>query len=73
VKITLVDGTVLEENQPHPRGGLEDPLPPGEIEEKFRANARLSLSAEKVERILDKVRQLERLPGIAQLTDQMTP
>jgi 2-methylcitrate dehydratase PrpD len=73
VKITLVDGTVLEENQPHQRGGLEDPLPPGEIEEKFRANARLSLSAEKVERILDKVRQLERLPGIAQLTDQMTP
>jgi 2-methylcitrate dehydratase PrpD len=73
VKITLDDGTVLEENQPHPRGGLEDPLPPGEIEEKFRANARLALSAEKVERILVNVKQLERLPAIAQLTDQMMP
>jgi 2-methylcitrate dehydratase PrpD len=73
VKITLDDGTLLEENQPHPRGGLEDPLPPQEIEEKFRANARLALPAAKVERILDNVRQLERLPAIAQLTDQMMP
>jgi 2-methylcitrate dehydratase PrpD len=73
VKITLEDGTVLEENQAHPRGGLEDPLPPGEIEEKFRANARLALSAAKVERILDNVRQLERLPAISQLTDHLVP
>ncbi len=73
VKITLDDGTVLDENQPHPRGGLEDPLPPGEIEEKFRANARLALPAANVERTLVKVKQLERLPAIAQLTDQMMP
>lgn len=73
VMITLDDGTVLEENQPHPRGGLEDPLPPGEIEEKFRANARLALPGIKVERILDSVRQLERLPAIAALADQLTP
>ena len=73
VKITLDDGTVLEENQPYPRGGLEDPLPPGEIEEKFRANARLALPAMKVERILANVKQLERLPAIARLTDQLTP
>jgi 2-methylcitrate dehydratase PrpD len=73
VKITLNDRTVLEENQPHPRGGLEDPLPPGEIEEKFRANARLALSAAKVERILANVKQLERLPAISALADQLTP
>jgi 2-methylcitrate dehydratase PrpD len=73
VKITLDDGTVLEENQPHPRGGLEDPLLPGEIEEKFRANARLALPAMKVERILDNVKQLERLPAISALADQLTP
>jgi len=73
VKITLDDGTVLEENQPHPRGGLEDPLPPKEIEEKFRAIARLALSAEKVERILDNVRQLERLTAIAELSDLLAP
>ena len=73
VKINLDDGTVLEENQPHPRGGFEDPLPPGEIEEKFRSNARLALPEGKVEEILDSVRRLERLPAIAQLTDHLIP
>jgi 2-methylcitrate dehydratase PrpD len=73
VKITLDDGTELEENQLHPRGGLEDPLPPDEIAEKFCANARLALSAAKVERILDNVTQLERLPAISQLTDHLRP
>ena len=73
VKITLDDGTVLEENQRHPRGGFEDPLPPQEIEEKFRANARLALPKTKVERISETVRQLERLPAISQLTDHLVP
>ncbi len=50
VKIFLNDGTVLEENQPYPRGGYEEPLPPEEIEEKFRANARLALPLTTVER-----------------------
>ncbi|MGH7775296.1 MAG: MmgE/PrpD family protein [Candidatus Binatia bacterium] len=48
VKIRLKDGKILEENQPYPRGGLESPLPPAEIEEKFRANAMLALPQEKV-------------------------
>jgi 2-methylcitrate dehydratase PrpD len=73
VKITLEDGTVLEENQPHPRGGLEDPLPPEEIEEKFRANARLALPEEKVERILDSARRLEQLSSIGTLSDLLSP
>jgi 2-methylcitrate dehydratase PrpD len=73
VKITLNDGTVLEENQAHPRGGLEDPLPPGEIEEKFRANARLALPEEKVERILDSARRLEQLSSIGTLSDLLSP
>ncbi len=30
VKVRMKDDTVLEENQPHPRGGFEDPLPPEE-------------------------------------------
>jgi 2-methylcitrate dehydratase PrpD len=73
VKIILNDGTVLEENQAHPRGGLEDPLLPAEVEEKFRANARLALPPANVEKVLELVRQLERLTAIAQLTDQLTP
>jgi 2-methylcitrate dehydratase PrpD len=73
VKIFLDDGTVLEENQPYPRGGLEDPLAPGEIEEKFRANARLALTADRVEAILDSVRRLEQLPSIGTLSDLLSP
>ena len=73
VKITMEDGTVLEENQPHPRGGLEAPLAPAEIEAKFHANARLALPAEKVERIMAAARRLEQLSAISALTDLLTP
>jgi 2-methylcitrate dehydratase PrpD len=38
VRMTLMDGTVVEERQPHIRGGASEPLPRVEIEEKFRGN-----------------------------------
>lgn len=38
VRITMRDGRVLEERQPHLRGGHREPLSRAEIEEKFRAN-----------------------------------
>jgi len=69
VKVIMADGKVFEENQPHPRGGLEDPLPPAEVEEKFRANARLALPVERGEKILDMVKHLEELPSIAPLSE----
>jgi 2-methylcitrate dehydratase PrpD len=69
VKIRLADGRILEENQPHPRGGWESPLPREEIEQKFRANARLALAAEKVDRIIDSVQKLEHLSSITALSD----
>ncbi len=71
VKIKLVDGTVLEENQPHPRGGLESPLPPEEIVVKFRANARLALSEGQLDVIVKSVKTLEQLPSITILTDHL--
>lgn len=73
VKIRLEDGTVLEENQSHPRGGLEEPLLPQEIEGKFRANAGLALRAAQVDRIVDSVGGLEQLPSIAVLGDLLSP
>jgi 2-methylcitrate dehydratase PrpD len=73
VKIVLDDGSVLDENQPHPRGGFEDPLPPVEIEAKFRANAELALPAGKVDEIIEIIQKLERLPVITRLTDQLSP
>jgi 2-methylcitrate dehydratase PrpD len=39
VKMTLRDGRVFEERQPHIRGGVEEPLSAGELERKFRGNA----------------------------------
>ncbi len=73
VKIRLEDGTILEENQTHPRGGLEEPLPSEEIAAKFRANARMALSAEGAERVINAVKNLERLPAITMLTDLLQP
>jgi 2-methylcitrate dehydratase PrpD len=71
VRIRLNDGRVVEENQAHPRGGLESPLPPEEIVEKFRANARLALSENKLRWLIDTVRNLEQLPAIATLGDSL--
>lgn len=73
VKIKMADGTLLEENQAHPRGGLESPLPPEEIKEKFRANARLALPEAKVERIIDIIDHLEELTSIGDLGDLLSP
>ncbi len=73
VKIRLEDGRILEENQAHPRGGLEEPLSAQEIEAKFRANARLALSVETIERILGLVKQLEELSRVNILSDLLNP
>jgi 2-methylcitrate dehydratase PrpD len=73
VKVTMNDGSVLEENQAHPRGGFEDPLPPEEIEEKFRGNARLALPVSKVDEIVKTVNRLEQIPAIAVLTEKLIP
>jgi 2-methylcitrate dehydratase PrpD len=40
IRATLNDGTVVEERQPHFRGGAHEPLSRRDIEDKFRLNAR---------------------------------
>jgi 2-methylcitrate dehydratase PrpD len=73
VRVRLEDGRVIEENQPHPRGGLEDPLPESEIQSKFRANAALCLSGARAEEILSLIQRLETLPTIGRLADLLAP
>ena len=73
VKVFMKDGTLLEENQPHPRGGFEDPLPPREIVAKFRANARLALPAGKVDDIVELIDGLEEIPSMGILTEKLIP
>jgi 2-methylcitrate dehydratase PrpD len=38
IRMTLKDGTVVEERQPYIRGGVQEPLTRAEIEDKFRSN-----------------------------------
>jgi 2-methylcitrate dehydratase PrpD len=40
IRATLRDGSVIEERQPHMRGGVQEPLTRADIEEKFFLNAR---------------------------------
>ena len=40
IRATLNDGRVIEERQPHFRGGAQEPLTRADIEEKFALNAR---------------------------------
>jgi 2-methylcitrate dehydratase PrpD len=41
IRATLRDGSVIEEHQPHLRGGASEPLSRAELEAKLAANARL--------------------------------
>ena len=40
IRTTMRDGSVIEERQPHMRGGVQEPLTRADIEEKFFLNAR---------------------------------
>jgi 2-methylcitrate dehydratase PrpD len=40
IRATLTDGRVIEERQPHMRGGAHEPLTRADIEEKFALNAK---------------------------------
>jgi 2-methylcitrate dehydratase PrpD len=40
IRATLNDGTVVEDRQPHFRGGAKEPLSRQDIEDKFTLNAR---------------------------------
>ncbi|MBI1965987.1 MAG: MmgE/PrpD family protein, partial [Betaproteobacteria bacterium] len=56
LRATLKDGTVVEERQPHIRGGAREPLSRAEIEAKFRGNCEHGgWSKEKAERFLAMV------------------
>ena len=73
VMIKLRGNRVVEENQPHPRGGFELPLPPDELEAKFRSNAGMALAEKNVEEIIAQVKNLEALPSAGSLTGLLAP
>jgi 2-methylcitrate dehydratase PrpD len=63
VRMTLKDGRVFEERQPHIRGGAQEPLTRAEIEAKFRGNCEHGgWTADRAQRFLDGVPGFFRAP-----------
>ncbi|PYN92100.1 MAG: 2-methylcitrate dehydratase [Candidatus Rokuibacteriota bacterium] len=73
VEVELAGGRVLRERQDHPRGGSDDPLTPAEVEAKFRGNAALAVSADKVERLIAGVQGLGGDAPLADLVASLVP
>ena len=59
VRVTLADGTVLERDFPHQKGGPENPMSDDEVRAKFRANALLAVPPELAERLEASILDLE--------------
>jgi 2-methylcitrate dehydratase PrpD len=58
IRMTLKDGQVFEERQPHIRGGVQEPLTREDIERKFRSNAGYGgWEPERAERALDSAKK----------------
>jgi 2-methylcitrate dehydratase PrpD len=68
VKVFLRNGQTFEDNQSHARGSIEEPLPPAEIESKFRQNAGLVMPAARADRIIDFLKRLELERDVTTLT-----
>jgi 2-methylcitrate dehydratase PrpD len=72
LRVRLKDGRVVEEWQDHPRGGPDSPMPPGEIEAKFRGNASLVMSDDRAARVIRDVRALAAAPNLEALMQSLS-
>ncbi len=65
VRVRLADGRIVEERQPHMRGGAHDPLTRAEIESKFAGNTRVGgWSEARIASVLATVPKLWAAPRI---------
>lgn len=63
VRMTLKDGRVLEERQPHIRGGAQEPLSRAEIEDKYFGNCAFGgWSRGRAQQVLDSIAQFFERP-----------
>ncbi|HYS47622.1 MAG TPA: MmgE/PrpD family protein, partial [Xanthobacteraceae bacterium] len=71
IRATMRDGSIVEERQPHMRGGAHEPLTRADIEEKFALNAqhggwgkeRIAAALDLARRLFDKPIDLSALRG----------
>jgi 2-methylcitrate dehydratase PrpD len=73
VRITLRDGSVLEAELPHQRGGPENPLGADEVRAKFRENAGLALAAAAVDALEESILSLEHVEDVSGLLRERVP
>jgi hypothetical protein len=63
IRMTLKNGCVFEERQPHIRGGAQEPLTRAEIEQKYLGNCEFGgWSAQRAQRFLRAVPGFFRTP-----------
>jgi len=67
VRITLKDGSVLEQFEPINRGAAGQLLPAEQVRDKFMANCALSITAEEAESIWQCLMRLDELEDVASL------
>jgi 2-methylcitrate dehydratase PrpD len=72
LRARLKDGRVVEEWQDHPRGGPDSPMSREEIESKFRGNASLVMSGDRVSQVVRNVMGLDAEPNLLSLTQSLT-
>jgi len=68
VVLTTTDGRVLRHREQVNRGADERPLPPADIEAKFRTTSALAISPERAERIVDSLAALDSMRDVNDLT-----
>jgi 2-methylcitrate dehydratase PrpD len=73
VAITLTGGHVVHARQDRPRGGPDAPMTRGELEAKFRGNARLVLPEPQIEAVIRCVDRLHASPDLAPLVAALAP
>ena len=65
VRVTLADGSTLERDFPHQKGGPENPMSDDEVRGKFRANASLALPADAVDALETSILAFEQQDDLA--------
>jgi 2-methylcitrate dehydratase PrpD len=67
VTVTMLDGTVRSATVVNAKGDPEDPLTMEELQQKFRQLVCPVLGAQKTERIIERVRVLEKLGDVSEV------
>jgi 2-methylcitrate dehydratase PrpD len=73
VTVELKNGTRHSFTAKVAKGHPNNPMTESEVIEKFRGNAKLTISRKAAEELIDSVRNLEKLPNVARLAELMIP